>query len=53
MNLAKYYVEMAGGLKKRENADTKNIYIIKANGSVITPGKMRTLWNTRLLRRTR
>ena len=34
MNPAKYYVEMAGGLK--ENADAKNIYIIKANGSVIT-----------------
>jgi protein involved in polysaccharide export with SLBB domain len=34
MSRAKYYVEMAGGLK--ENADAKNVYIIKANGSVIT-----------------
>jgi protein involved in polysaccharide export with SLBB domain len=31
---AKYYVEMAGGLK--QSADAKNVYIIKANGSVIT-----------------
>jgi protein involved in polysaccharide export with SLBB domain len=31
---AKYYVEMAGGFKR--NADVKNVYIIKANGSVIT-----------------
>ena len=31
---AKYYVEMAGGLK--QSADAKNVYVIKANGSVVT-----------------
>jgi len=34
LTTAKYYVEMAGGAK--QNADIKNIYIVKANGSVIT-----------------
>ncbi|HON09253.1 MAG TPA: SLBB domain-containing protein [Chitinispirillaceae bacterium] len=31
---ASHYIEIAGGMN--ENADKKNIYIIKANGSVIT-----------------
>ncbi|HMD67748.1 MAG TPA: SLBB domain-containing protein, partial [Chitinivibrionales bacterium] len=31
---AKYYVEMAGGFK--ENAAQKNVYIFKANGSIVT-----------------
>jgi len=31
---AKYYVEMAGGFK--ENAAQKNVYVFKANGSIIT-----------------
>jgi protein involved in polysaccharide export with SLBB domain len=31
---AKQLIEMAGGFK--ENADTKNVYIFKANGSVLT-----------------
>jgi protein involved in polysaccharide export with SLBB domain len=31
---ARYYIEMAGGFK--DNASKKNIYIFKANGSVIT-----------------
>ena len=30
----KYYIEMAGGAK--QNADIKNTYIVKANGSVLT-----------------
>jgi polysaccharide biosynthesis/export protein len=30
----KYYIEMTGGLK--ENADAKNVYIFKANGSILT-----------------
>jgi len=31
---AKYYIDMAGGYK--ENASKKNIYILKANGSIVT-----------------
>ncbi len=31
---AKYYVEMAGGFK--ENAAQKNVYVFKANGSIVT-----------------
>ena len=31
---ASYYIEIAGGIK--ENSDKKNIYIIRANGSIIT-----------------
>jgi polysaccharide biosynthesis/export protein len=31
---ARFYIEMAGGLK--ETADAKNVYILKANGSVLT-----------------
>jgi protein involved in polysaccharide export with SLBB domain len=31
---AEQYVEMAGGFK--DNADKKNVYVIKANGSVVT-----------------
>jgi polysaccharide export outer membrane protein len=38
---AKYYVEMAGGL--RENADVKKIYIFKANGSVLTQKNIKIL----------
>jgi protein involved in polysaccharide export with SLBB domain len=34
LTTARYYIEMAGGVK--QNADVKNIYIIKSNGSVIT-----------------
>jgi protein involved in polysaccharide export with SLBB domain len=30
----RYYIDMAGGLK--ENADAKNVYIFKANGSILT-----------------
>jgi polysaccharide export outer membrane protein len=41
MSKAHYYVEMAGGLK--ESASPKNIYIFRANGSIITNKTVRVL----------
>jgi protein involved in polysaccharide export with SLBB domain len=38
---ARYYVEMAGGLK--EGAAKKNVYIFKANGSIVTNRKVNVM----------
>jgi protein involved in polysaccharide export with SLBB domain len=37
----RYYVEMAGGFK--ENAAQKNVYVFKANGSILTNRKINVL----------